>query len=245
MIIIGMGALNREDSKGVLSAVNTIAKNHNIVRADWNGINILHTAASLPAALDLGLIKKNHGQPTPKLVYLLGADSENLAARIPSDAFVIYQGHHGDIGANLANVILPSPAYTEKSGTYVNVEGRVQRTAPATGLLKNAREDWAIIRGFSEVLGVPLPYDDIDAVRARMVAVAPHFAQVDKVENTSFTKQRDSKASLSDDSFQPFYNNFYLTNSVSRSSRIIAKCAATFKNSSNSYVTSESQRIAQ
>jgi NADH dehydrogenase (ubiquinone) Fe-S protein 1 len=154
-----------------------------------------------------------------RFVYLLGADDEAVDSQIPADAFVVYQGHHGDVGANRADVILPSPAYTEKvtpspspspspslflpcppaasvcngrvrvrvrggvqNGTYVNTEGRVQRTKAATPMLKNAREDWAILRGLSELLGATLPYDDLDAVRTRMVDVAPHLQFLDKRE---------------------------------------------------------------
>ena len=106
------------------------------------------------------------------LLWLLGAD-EFDTARIGAATFVVYQGHHGDRGAARADVILPGAAYTEKNGTYVNTEGRVQRGFRAVFAPGEAREDWKILRAFSAVIGRPLPYDDLDALRRRLVEDEP------------------------------------------------------------------------
>ena len=132
---------------------------------------MLHTAAARVGALDLGFVPGPGGKALPAmlgggvdLLWLLGADEFDVDA-IGAGTFVVYQGHHGDRGAARADVILPGAAYAEKNGTYVNTEGRVQRGFAATQPPGEAREDWAILRAFSAVLGTPLPYDTLAAVR--------------------------------------------------------------------------------
>lgn len=134
--------------------------------------NVLHRNASQVAALDIGYKAgvASIKQSKPKLLYLLGADDgvvsrEDLNA---SDSFIIYQGHHGDRGAEIADLVLPATAYTEKNATYVNTEGRSQRTELAATPPGQAKEDWQIFRALSEIMGQPLPYDDLTALRARM-----------------------------------------------------------------------------
>jgi len=240
MIVLGMGALARKDSKSVLSAVHKIAANSpNMVNAalNWNGLNILHTAASRVAAQDLGFVWGGIRSAfvTPKVVYLMGADDQDVVNSIPQDAFVIYQGHHGDAGAARADVILPGASYTEKSGTYVNLEGRVQQTNKIQNLLHQAREDWQIVRALSEVLNVPLPYSQLSEVRARLADVSPTFAG-SELEKPCMTQSFQQPAEpLKPSPFDPYYDNFYFTNVVSRSSKIMANASRELPNSRNSY----------
>lgn len=167
-------------------------------------------------------------------MYLLGAD-EIKKGDISNDAFVVYQGHHGDSGAYLADVILPGAAYTEKSATYVNTEGRTQITRAAVPPPPGAREDWKIIKALSEVSGVSLPYEDIDEVRHRMGQVSPTLVRYNNLERPSklisqlglalFSKFTDSKKS------KPLrlpIRDFYLTDSISRSSTTMSKCSKVF-----------------
>jgi NADH dehydrogenase (ubiquinone) Fe-S protein 1 len=161
----------------------------------------------------------------------LGAD-EVGAADIPKDAFVVYQGHHGDHGAYYADVILPGAAYTEKTATYVNTEGRAQTTRAAVSPPPGAREDWKIIRALSEVVGKPLPYDEVDQLRGRMAQVSPTLVELDIIESTpspiaqagldAFAK---SSKSLTNEPFSLGIKDFYLTNSISRASSTMAKCS--------------------
>jgi len=246
MIIIGMGALARQDRTGVLAAVQKIAVNSpNLVSGDWNGLNVLHTAASRVAAQDLGFVQGLRSPAAPKIVYLLGADGPDALNAIPEGAYVIYHGHHGDAGAARANVILPGAAYTEKSGTYVNLEGRVQRTKAITSLLNHSREDWQIIRALSEVLGVPLPYSQLAEVRARLVDVSPTFATPQNcVETPSFSQSIPIQAEpLKSSPFEPYYDNFYFTNVISRSSKIMANASRELPNSKNSYHVQSQQTM--
>lgn len=155
-----------------------------VVKDGWNGFNVIHDTASRVAALDMGFAPSaasRASKTAPKVVYLLGADDWD-ETEVPAGAFVIYQGHHGDRGAARADVILPGAAYTEKSGLYVNFEGRVQQTRAAVPVLGEAREDWAIVRALSEVLGKRLSYDDLAGVRARLADLAPHFANINSVQ---------------------------------------------------------------
>ncbi|OWK12679.1 NDUFS1 [Cervus elaphus hippelaphus] len=157
MVVLGSSALQRNDGAAILAAVSNIAqkvRTSSGVTGDWKVMNILHRIASQVAALDLGYkpgveaIRKN----PPKMLFLLGADGGCITRQdLPKDCFIVYQGHHGDVGAPIADVILPGAAYTEKSATYVNTEGRAQQTKVAVTPPGLAREDWKIIRALSEV----------------------------------------------------------------------------------------------
>ena len=155
---------------------------------------------------------------SPMVVFNLGVDEVDVPG-----AFKVYIGHHGDRGARAADVILPAAAYTEKSGTYVNLEGRVQRTARATFPPGEAREDWTIFRALSAVLGRALPYDDLRSLRARLAAEWPHLADEGLVP-AEWTAPAANDASTPSGPFILPINNFYLTNAVARASRTMAEC---------------------
>merc|ERR1711872_680821 len=179
VVIVGSEALQREDGGAVISLVQQIADNakrQSGADPDWKVLNVLHRVASQVAALDLGYKAgvAEVREAKPKVLWLLGADAGALSREdLPEDCYVIYQGHHGDSGAAMADCILPGAAYTEKQGTYVNTEGRAQQTFPALAPPGMAREDWKIIRVVSEVLDEKLPYDKLPELRARMAEVAP------------------------------------------------------------------------
>lgn len=232
MIMLGTAALARPDGGAILSQARAIADKCGMVKDGWNGFNILHHAASRVGALDLGFLPAHSGRDIGrifescqkgdvKLVYLLGADEFNM--ELLGNAFVIYQGHHGDDGAHRANIILPGAAYTEKDGTYVNLEGRVQRAKRAIFPPGQAKEDWAIIRALSDVLGKSLAYNDIAGVRARMEEVAPHFAQVGRIVSGKLGSV-SAAGVVESIPFEECFTNFYMTNAISRSSKTMAEC---------------------
>jgi NADH-quinone oxidoreductase subunit G len=234
LIIVGMGALAREDGAAVLAAARDLAEKLNAVRADWNGFAVLHTAASRVGALDLGLVPGEGGLDVAGIiagcaskaieaVYLLAADEIDTTKL--GKAFVIYQGHHGDAGAHRADVILPGAAYTEKPGTYVNTEGRVQLGLRASYPPGDAREDWAILRALSERLGKTLPYDTLDQVRARLVAVNKSFAALDQQAAGAWGPFGKAGA-MGDAPFVSPVANFYMTDPISRASKTMADCMA-------------------
>ena len=237
MIIVGQGALRRPDGAAVLAAVWALAASVGALSPEWHGFNVLHTAAARVGALDLGFLPGPGGKALPAMLgggvdflWLLAADEFDTAA-IGADTFVVYQGHHGDRGAARADVILPGAAYTEKGGTYVNTEGRVQRGYVAVQPPGEAREDWAILRAFSAVLGKPLPYDDIQGVRARLAAINPVFATVQELSRHGCGDQAGPSgdpAAVDAAPPQPAVPNYYQTNAINRASATMAECTRTY-----------------
>ncbi|MEO0398915.1 MAG: NADH-quinone oxidoreductase subunit NuoG [Pseudomonadota bacterium] len=238
MVIVGMGAIAREDGAAVLSEIARLGQSVNLVRDGWNGFNVLHTAAARVGALDLGFtpgpdsrdfagILKGAQEREIDVVYNLGCDE--FDARTLGGAFVIYQGHHGDAGAKTADVIFPSAAYTEQNGAYVNTEGRVQHARRAHFPFGDAREDWAVLRALSARIGKTLPYDDLFALRQAMIADAPALGRID--EGPSGAAPLDlsvleTGGAVSDAPFKPAVANYYMTNPIARASQTMAECAA-------------------
>jgi NADH-quinone oxidoreductase subunit G len=218
-VIVGMGALA---GAGSLAAVHALAATHNLVRDGWNGVNLLHTAASRVGALDIGFVSDGGlaalTATPPKVVFNLGVDEVEVGG-----GFTVYVGHHGDRGVRTADVILPAAAYTEKSGTWVNLEGRVQRGARATFPPGEAREDWTIFRALSAVLGQPLPYDDLRALRGRIAAEWPHLAS-EGATPAAWTAPAAIEAAAPTGPFTLPIKNFYLTNAIARASATMAEC---------------------
>jgi len=162
------------------------------------------------------------------VLFLLGADEFNTD-RIGRDTFVIYQGHHGDRGAARADLILPGAAYTEKHGTYVNTEGRVQRGAKAIFPPGEAREDWTILRALSEVMGHTLPYDNLNALRERIEAANPVFGRLGFLPRFGCPDPTGPAAETSgfgEAPFRPAFATYYQTDPISRASPTMAECVA-------------------
>ena len=232
MLILGQGALMREDGGQILALARSIADKFGMISADWNGFNVLHTAAARVGGLDLGIVPGKDGQDVNgilagaakgaiKAVYLLGADEIDMDGL--GKAFVIYQGHHGDAGAHRADVILPGAAYTEKNATFVNTEGRVQRAQIAVFPPGEAREDWAIIRALSDALDARLPYDTLDQVRARMAEINSVFAPFESLEAAEWG-DFGAKGNVKAGGFASPISNFYMTCPISRASATMAAC---------------------
>ena len=237
MLILGAGALARPDGAAILAACWALAAGSNMLAPEWHGFNVLHHAASRVGGLDLGFLPGKGGKALPAMLgggvdvlWLLGAD-ELDTAKIGPNTFVVYQGHHGDRGAARADVILPGAAYTEKNATYVNTEGRVQRGQLAVYPPGEARPDWAIIRAFSAVVGKTLPYDSIEALRARLEQTNPVFARVDILPRFGCTDLTGPAGDASAVSAAPFVvpvPNYYQTDPISRASPTMAECTETF-----------------
>ncbi|AZN72340.1 NADH-quinone oxidoreductase subunit G [Georhizobium profundi] len=232
MIIVGQGALARTDGAAVLDSVLALADAVGVVSEDWNGFGVLHTAAARVGALDLGFVPGQGGKNAAEMLgdtdvlFLLGADELDFAAR--KAGFTVYIGTHGDNGAHQADVILPGSAYTEKSGTYVNTEGRVQMASRAGFAPGDAKEDWAILRALSDVLGHKLPFDSLPQLRAHLYAAHPHFAAIDEIAVGDVSGIRGRKAGSNFDKtpFRSPVTDFYLTNPIARASAVMAECSA-------------------
>jgi NADH-quinone oxidoreductase subunit G len=236
MIVLGQGALARPDGARVLGAGRAIAAACGMVRPDWNGFNVLHRAAARVGALDLGFVPAPGGHDLTgilagcrsgaiEILYLLGADEVDLSDA--GAAFVIYQGHHGDRGAARADVVLPGAAYTEKDGTYVNTEGRVQLGRRAVFPPGEAREDWAILRALSGALRRPLPFESLPELRRRMRAAHPSFAAIDQVTAAEWGKF-GAAGPVDPAPFAHPIADFYRTDPISRASPTMAQCSELF-----------------
>ncbi len=236
MVIVGQGALTRADGAAILAAAWGIAERTGALTEDWHGFNVLHTAAARVGGLDLGFVPGPNSNDASAMLsgdvlYLLGAD-EFDTSKISAGTFVIYQGHHGDAGAARADVILPGAAYTEKSGTYVNTEGRVQRGFAATHPPGDAREDWKIIRALSARTGHTLPYDTIESLRARLEQVNPVFANVGFLPRfgaADATAPPGDPAAMSGAAFVPMIRHYHQTDPISRASPTMAACVAALR----------------
>ncbi|XP_022844256.1 NADH dehydrogenase [ubiquinone] iron-sulfur protein 1, mitochondrial-like [Olea europaea var. sylvestris] len=229
VIIVGAGIFERKDKDAIFSTVDAISKNANAVRLDWNGLNVLLLNAAQAAALDLGLVpESNESIESAKFLYLMGADDVNLE-KVPDDAFVVYQGHHGDRGVYRANVILLSSAFSEKEGTFANAEGCAQTTVLAVPTVGDAKDDWKKIRALSKVAGAQLPYDTLSAIRSRMRTVAPNLLHSDERKPIAFSTSSlrpEIKGKMDMAPFEPAVENFYMTNAVARASKIMVQCSA-------------------
>ncbi len=233
-VILGMGALARPDGAAILALARQLAESCGMIGADWNGFNVLHTAAARVGGLDLGFLPGAGGRDLAGIldgaeageieaVYLLGADEIDMTRL--GRAFVIYQGHHGDAGAHRADVILPGAAYTEKNATFVNTEGRVQLARLAAFPPGQAREDWTIVRALSGVLGEVLPYDNLGELRQRLIQDNPVFAAVDQIEPAQWGAFGEA-GPLDPAPLASPIRNYYMTDPISRASETMAQCTA-------------------
>ncbi|KIZ36879.1 MULTISPECIES: NADH-quinone oxidoreductase subunit NuoG [Rhodopseudomonas] len=232
IILVGASALARHDAAAVLAQAAKLALDLGAVKDGWNGFGVLHGAASSVGALDVGFAPGDSGLTAAQMItvgtldvlFSLGADE----IMVPDDVFVVYIGTHGDRGAHRADVILPGAAYTEKSGLYVNTEGRVQIAERAAFPPGEAREDWAILRALSEAIGHKLPYDSQSALRKALFGAVPHLMRVDQIEagdagGIRALAARGGKVEKSP--FRPAIDDYYMTNPIARASAVMAECS--------------------
>jgi NADH-quinone oxidoreductase subunit G len=230
IVLVGAGVASRPDGAAVLALAAKLALG--AIQDGWNGFGVLHNAASTVGALDIGFAPGQGGLNATKMttsgtldvLFSLGADE----IEVPDGTFVVYIGTHGDRGAHRADVILPGAAYTEKSGIYVNTEGRAQMANRASFPPGDAREDWAIIRALSDVLGKKLPYDSLGALRQAIFKVTPHLMRLDKTEaaDAAAIKRLAGKGgSMEKTPFKSPVEDFYLTNPIARASAVMAECS--------------------
>jgi NADH-quinone oxidoreductase subunit G len=232
IVLVGAGVAARHDGAAVLALAAKLALDFGAIKDGWNGFAVLHDTASRVGALDIGFAGGAGGLSAAQMttfgtldvLFLLGADD----IKVPDGTFVVYIGTHGDRGAHRADVILPGAAYTEKSGIFVNTEGRVQMANRAAFPPGEAREDWAIVRALSEVMGKRLPYDSLAALRQAMFRAVPHLMRVDRIEagNPDDIKTLAGKGgSVEKTPFKSSVEDFYLTNPIARASAVMAECS--------------------
>ena len=222
-IILGGGALSVEGAHG---AALKLANKYKLVRDGWNGFNVLHIGASRTGGLVLGYATvggiKAIAAKKPKLLFALGADEMDYG--LFADSFKVFIGHHGDAGAHAADVILPGAAYTEKNGTYVNLEGRVQLSTKAIFAPGDAREDWSILRALSDVMGKTLRFDSFEELRAKMAKDHPELA-AEGLLSFAWNPPSGLPDKPKGQGVHPV-KDFYLTNSIARASATMQRCSA-------------------
>jgi NADH-quinone oxidoreductase subunit G len=232
IVLVGADAFTRHDGAAVLALAAKLALDVGVVKDGWNGFAVLQNTASRVGALDIGFAAGAGGLNAAQMttfgtldvLFLLGADE----VKVPDGTFVIYIGTHGDAGAHRADVILPGAAYTEKSGIFVNTEGRAQMANRAGFPPGEAREDWAIIRALSDVVGKKLPYDSLTALRQAIFKAVPHLMRLDQIEagNASDLKTLAGRSgNIEKLPFKTSVEDFYLTNPIARASAVMAECS--------------------
>ncbi|HJZ20274.1 MAG TPA: NADH-quinone oxidoreductase subunit NuoG, partial [Bradyrhizobium sp.] len=232
IVLVGAGIAARHDGPAVLTLAAKLARDLGALKEGWNGFAVLHDKASSVGALDIGFARGANGLSAAQMttfgtldvLFLLGADE----IKVPDGTFVVYIGTHGDRGAHRADVILPGAAYTEKSGIYVNTEGRAQMANRAAFPPGEAREDWAIIRALSDVMGKKLPYDSLAMLRQAIFKAAPHLMRIDQIEAgrpADIETLAGRGGSLEKAPFAVSIEDFYLTNPIARASAVMAECS--------------------
>lgn len=228
MIVVGQAALAREDGAAILKMARELADKY-CVKDGWNGFNVLHTAASRVGAMDLGLtaeggvagILADADAGKIKAAFLLGADEIDTSAF--AKTFTVYLGTHGDEGVKNADVILPGTTYTEKPGTYINTEGRVQRAEKASVAPGDAREDWTILRALSDIVGETLPYNTLADLRGKLEEAVPAVITLDELPGAEWG-DFGVEGDIAKTPIVPLDNNFYQTNPIARASSVMAEC---------------------
>ncbi|MEP0190917.1 MAG: NADH-quinone oxidoreductase subunit NuoG [Erythrobacter sp.] len=222
-IILGGAAL----ANGALGAALKLVEKFDLVKDDWNGFNVLHMSAARMGSLMLGFAQDGGmadlAAAKPKVLLSLGADEMNYEPF--ADSLKVYIGHHGDVGAHAADVILPAASYAEKDGTYVNTEGRVQFAEKAVFAPGDAREDWTILRALADALGVSVGFDSFGELQSAMIGEVPALGE-EGLADYGVLPKADSKAKAEGTISAYPIADFYLTNPVARASHVMQQCSA-------------------
>ena len=233
LMIIGNSAINFRDGKEVLNVCSEIAKKYNISTNNFNGFNVLQQDISKAGAIDIGFYNndfaqdfdqkiKNHISKFNPVVFLLSCDEINHS--ILEGAFIVYLGHHGDVLAQLANVVLPTPAYTEKSSTYVNMEGRVLQTTRCYHPLGESKEEWKIFRSLSNNFSQKLRFNNLSELRNEISNLFPVFKEINNLPSSS-KLDFGSATKIENRVLEYNIKNFYMTDVISRASITMANCS--------------------
>jgi len=224
LIIIGNSALNSKAGHYIFETLKNFLVTNNLISSDWNSLNILNQQASRVGAIDLGVYlmsEKNNFKFFDKLdddeykfIYLLGADNLNFKKK---DKFIVYQGSHGDKGAEIADIILPGAAYTEKNGLFVNLEGKLQNAFKVTYPPGDAREDWTVFRDLAKMIKRPLKFNDSKQLNDIIKKCL-------KKKSSEFTNLISPKVNFVNENIIIKEIDYYYTNPIARSSKVMSEC---------------------
>ncbi len=230
MIIVGQDVLECDDANAFIYYFKKICVLFNVVRDDWNGFNMLPRVAALVGGLKIGFVPSDHNVYVDSILrnstvlFLLGADEVDFNA-IPTDTFVVYIGHHGDKAAYRADIILPSPAFTEKQGTFVNLEGRVQRAEKAVSSIGEAQEEWRLVLGIAKAMGIDIGVESFEGLQKDIAKNYAMYNNLGVVDVQKISMDYGKLCEFTSDKFAPSaIHNYYMTDSISRSSPTMAEC---------------------
>ena len=226
LMILGQGALIGEGAENFQNICIDLAYKFNFINNDWNGFNVLHSAASRAGAMSIGFLPSDKGMITDEilsnynnkkldLLYLLGADELNLEKN--DDCFVIYQGHHGDIGAQIADLVFPAAAFCEQNGLYMNTEGRVQESIRSTFPLGEAKENWEIIYLLAKEMSFDIGFSNLNELRNQLIEEFPIINPYREFEPLPSPK-KDEFNKLNGHQFKRIIDSYWQTNSIARAS---------------------------
>jgi NADH-quinone oxidoreductase subunit G len=227
VIIVGDAIYSRQDSQAILARISSICEKYNVIRDEWNGFNILHNHASVVGALDIGFYAKSESSRASNMVksavkgdldilFLLGADEIEIPAS--HNSMIVYIGHHGDSSANIADIVLPSSAFTEKDASYINNEGTLQQAFRAVPAPSKATPEYDIVLKIAESLDLDLGFKDLGSLRK---ILAKELVKIESKNTISFS----SKDKISDSKVEAIKFDFYLSNAISRASKTMASCS--------------------
>ncbi len=231
IIIIGESALELKSGGYIFEEFKKFLIKNNLINENWNGLNILAQNASTVGLLDLKIIKDKKEKFSSffddlkngkfKLLYLLGSD--NLEFK-KNDEFVVYQGSHGDRGAEIADLILPSATYTEQNGLYENLEGRIQECKKASYPIGEASEDWKIFNRIIKKLNLKVKTLNFDDLRKEVLKTVPNFSKINEIPKKSPIKTNNIETIFYNEKIFVRELDYYYTNSISRSSKTMSEC---------------------
>ena len=242
LMILGQGALIGKDAQNFQNICIELAYKFNFINNDWNGFNVLHSAASRAGAMSIGFFPSGKGMITEEIIsnynnnkldllYLLGADELNLEKN--DVCFVIYQGHHGDIGAQIADLVFPAAAFCEQNGLYMNTEGRVQESIRSTFPLGEAKENWEIIYLLAKEMSIDIGFSNLNELRNQLIEEFPIIDPYREFEPLPSPK-KDEFNKLNGHQFKRIIDSYWQTNSIARASSNLSK--------RNNYIKEENNR---
>ena len=231
IIIIGESALELKSGGYIFEEFKKFLKKNNLINENWNGLNILVQNASTVGLLDLKILQDKKEKSSSffddlknrkfKLLYLLGSDNLEFQK---NDEFIVYQGSHGDRGAEIADLILPSATYTEQNGLYENLEGRIQEGKKASYPIGEALEDWKIFNRVLKKLNLQEKTLNFDELRKEVLETVPNFSEINELPKKSVIKTNNIETSFFNEKISARELDYYYTNSISRSSKTMSEC---------------------
>ena len=223
LIILGESFFKTSSANFIFNLIKKYLKDNNKNSNEWNSINLLSTNASTVGNLDLDIINdkknlfnelKNHQFD---IVYLLGQDNLNFEKK---DEFIIYQGSHGDKGAEIADIILPGAAYTEQNGYFTNLEGKLQKAYKASYPPGKAKEDWQIINDLAELMNNRKLFNDKDELESSMF----NYVNLKKENKNPLSKRTDKNENFKNETLKIDLQNYYFSNVIARASKTMLNC---------------------